>query len=111
MEDIDAVIEAAKHFKYEKVEPETRYRFNRISKLPESKANLQRAIKDRIRELYASYISLASFLSDEDVNLLLDPQQNKKRARKIIRRMVWEMDKFEREIRAFNPFELPTDGA
>lgn len=108
MDDIDAVIEAANHFKYKEAEPETGYRFNRISKLPESKANLQRAIKDRIRELCAAYISLASFLPDEDANLLLDPKQSKKRARKIMRRMIWEMDKFEREIRVFDPFELPT---
>ncbi len=108
MDDIDAVIKAAKHFKYE--DSEASYAFNRISDLPESKSKLKRAIKERIQLLCASYISLASFLPDEDAEYLLGlhGEQKKKRSIKILMRMMKEMDKFEKEIRNFDPFELPT---
>ena len=110
MEDIEAAIEAAKHFKYEEDEPKRRYAFNRISDLPESKLNLKQAIKDRIRELCAAYISLASFIPDEDADYLLGlhGEQKKKRSIKIMMRVLKEMDKLEREIREFDPFDLPT---
>jgi len=108
VDDIDAVIKAAKHFKYE--DSEASYAFNRISDLPESKSKLKRAIKERIQLLCASYISLASFLPDEDAEYLLGlhGEQKKKRSIKILMRMMKEMDKFEKEIRNFDPFELPT---
>ena len=110
MEDIEAVIQASQHFKYEKDEPEARYAFNRISDLPESKANLKRAIKDRIRVLCASYISLASFIPDEDVEYLLGlhGEQRGKKPIKIMMRMIREIDKLEKEIREFDPFNIPT---
>lgn len=109
MEDIEAVIKASQHFKYEKDELETKYAFNRISDLPESKSNLKRAIKDRIRVLCASYISLASFIPDEDAEYLLGlhGEQKGKRSIKIMMRMLKEMDKLEKEIREFDPFDLP----
>ena len=66
MEDIDAVIKTSQHFKYESDESEMQYVFNKISDLPESKSNLKRAIKERIQLLCASYISLATFVADED---------------------------------------------
>lgn len=104
MDDIEAVIDAAKHFKYE--DSETSYAFNKISDLPESKSKLKRAIKERIRLLCASYISLASFIPDEDAEYLLGlhGKQKKKRSVKIMMRMLKEMDKLEKEIRAFDPF-------
>jgi len=61
-DDIEAIIDAAKHFKYH--EPSGTTPFNRISKLPESKRHLKMAIRERIRLLVASYISLASFIND-----------------------------------------------
>ena len=108
MEDIDAVIKASKHFKYEDQERDLQYAFNRISDLPESKSNLKRAIKDRIRLLCASYISLASFIPDDDAEYLLGlhGEQKKKRSIKIMLRMLKEMDKLEKEIRGFDPFSL-----
>lgn len=109
MDDIEVVIKAIQNFKYEKDEPE-KYAFNRISDLPESKSNLKRAIKDRIRFLCASYISLASFIPDEDAEYLLGlhGEQKKKRSIKIMMRMLKEMDELEREMRDFDPFDLPT---
>lgn len=110
MEDIEAVISAAKHFKYED-ETESRCAFNKISDLPESKRNLKRAIKEGIQVLYASYISLASFIPDEDVEYLLGlrGEPDKERSAEIMARLMKEMDELEREIRDFDPFDLPTE--
>ncbi|HUC88916.1 MAG TPA: hypothetical protein VMR49_02700 [Candidatus Paceibacterota bacterium] len=106
MDDIEAVIKTSQHFKYEDEESDVKYAFNRISDLPESKSKLKRAIKDRIRLLCASYISLASFIPDEDAEYLigLHGEQKKKRSIKIMMRMMKEMDKLEKEIRNFDPF-------
>ena len=110
MEDIEAVITASQHFKYEKDDSETKHAFNRISDLPESKANLKRAIEDRIRVLCASYISLASFIPDEEVDYMLGllGERNKTLSRKIVTRIIHDMDKLEKEIREFDPFDLPS---
>jgi len=107
VDDIEAVIKASQHFKYESDESEPRYAFNKISDLPESKRNLKRAIKERIQLLCVSYISLASFIPDEDAEYLLGlhGEQKKKRSIKIMMRMLKEMDMLEKEIRNFNPFE------
>ena len=107
MEDIEAVIKASQHFKYERDESKARYSFNKISDLPESKRNLKRAIKERIQLLCASYISLASFIPDEDAEYLLGlhGEQKKKRSIKIMMRMMKEMDRLEKEIREFDPFD------
>ena len=106
VDDIEAVIKASQHFKYE--DSEASYAFNKISDLPESKSNLKRAIKERIQLLCASYISLASFLPDEDAEYLLGlhGEQKKKRSIKIMMKMLKEMDKLEKEIRNFDPFSL-----
>ncbi|MCU0660177.1 MAG: hypothetical protein MUD00_00990 [Candidatus Pacebacteria bacterium] len=103
MDDIEAIIDAAKHFKYE--ETETAYAFNRISQLADSKSNLKRAIKERVRLLYAAYISLASFIPDEDVDYMLGlyGRRTQKRSARIVARVMKEMEVLEKEIRKFNP--------
>ena len=108
-DDIEAIIDASKHFKYH--EPSGTTPFNRISKLPESKRHLKMAIKERIRLLVASYISLASFIPDDDVDFLKSAD-TKKRKRKVIwiyNRVFKDFEKMRKEIEAFDPFELPTD--
>jgi hypothetical protein len=108
-DDIEAIIDASKHFKYH--EPSGTTPFNRISKLPESKRHLKMAIKERIRLLVASYISLASFIPDDDFDFL-ESGDTKKRKRKVIRiynRVFRDFEKMRKEISAFDPFELPTD--
>jgi len=108
-DDIEAIIDASKHFKYH--EPTGTTPFNRISKLPESKRHLKMAIKERIRLLVASYISLASFISDDDVDFL-ESSDTKKRKGKVIRiynRVFRDFEKMRKEIEAFDPFELPID--
>jgi hypothetical protein len=46
-DDIKAIIDASKHFKYH--EPTGTTPFNRMSKLPESKRLMKMAIKERIK--------------------------------------------------------------
>jgi len=106
-DDIEAIIEASKHFKYH--EPSGSTPFNRISKLPDSKRHLKMAIKERIRLLVASYISLASFISDDDVDFL-ESADTKKRKRKVIRiynRVFKDFERLRKEIVAFDPLSTP----
>lgn len=108
-DDIEAIIDASKHFKYH--EPSGSTPFNRISKLPESKKHLKMAIKERIRLLVASYISLASFINDDLVDFL-EGNDVKKRKGKVIwiyNKVFRDFEKMRKEIEAFDPFELPTD--
>ena len=84
VEDIEAIIDAAKHFKYH--EPSGTTPFNRLSNLPDSKRHLKMAIKERSRLLVASYISLASFIDDDLVNIAEDGSRNNKE--KIIKRNI-----------------------
>ena len=75
MEDIEEVIKKAEHYRFEDA-PED-FILNRISSLPTSKAKLKRSIKERIKILVGGYISLASFVSDEDVDFLIESFQSK----------------------------------
>jgi hypothetical protein len=103
MDDIEAVIEASKHFKYhdkQGVSP-----FNRISSLPESKRNLKRALKERIRLLYAAYISLASFIDDDFMDQL-ENSENIKAVSKIYKKVLRDMEKFRKELEDFDPLEV-----
>jgi hypothetical protein len=105
MDDIEAIIEASKHFKYH--EPNGTTPFNRMSRLPESKRHLKMAIKERIRLLVASYISLASFIDDDLVDFL-ESGDTKKRKRKVVRiysRVFKDFERLRKEIMNFNPFE------
>lgn len=106
-DDIEAIIDASKHFKYH--EPTGSTPFNRISKLPESKWHLKMAIKERIRLLVASYISLASFIDDDLVDFL-ESGDTKKRKRKVIRiynKVFKDFEKLRKEIVGFDPLSTP----
>jgi hypothetical protein len=108
-DDIEAIINTSKHFKYH--EPTGSTLFNRISKLPKSKRHLKIAIKERIRLLVGSYISLASFIDDDLVDFL-ESGDTKKRKGKVIRiysRVLRDFEKMRKEIEAFDSFELPTN--
>lgn len=108
MDDIEAIIDAAKHFKYH--EPNGTTPFNHISKLPESKRHLKMAIKERMRLLVASYISLASFIDDDLVDIAENSSRNgKEKIKEIYAMVLKDMEVLESEIRAFDPFELPTE--
>jgi hypothetical protein len=108
-DDIEAIIEASKHFKYH--EPSGTTPFNRISKLPESKQHLKMAIKEQIRLLVSSYISLASFI-DNDLVDFLESDEVKKRKRKVIwiyNKVFRDFEKLRKEISSFDPFEIPEE--
>ncbi len=108
-DDIEAIIDASKHFKYH--EPTGSTPFNRISKLPESKRHLKMAIKERIRLLVASYISLASFIDDDLVDFLEsdDVQKRKGKVIRIYNRVFKDYEKLRKEIQSFDPFDIHTD--
>jgi hypothetical protein len=103
-DDIEAIIDAAKHFKYH--EPSGTTPFNRMSKLPESKRHMKMAIKERIRLLVASYISLASFIDDDLVDFLEygDTQNHKRKVIRIYNRVFKDFEKLRKEISQFDPF-------
>ena len=64
------------------------------------------AIKERIRLLVASYISLASFIDDDLVDFL-ESNEVQKRKGKVIRiynRVFKDYEKLRKEIMAFDPF-------
>lgn len=78
-----------------------------MSRLPESKGHLKIAIKERIRLLVASYISLASFIDDDLVDFL-ESGDTKKRKGKVVRiynRVFKDFERLRKEIKSFNLFE------
>jgi hypothetical protein len=107
-DDIEAIIDASKHFKYH--EPAGSTPLNRLSTLPDTKKHLKRAIKERIRLLAAAYISLASFVDDDLVDLVEDCNNdaNREEIPKAYETVLADMKILRNEISEFDPFELPT---
>ena len=94
--DIEAVKDAAKHIR-------RLYRkgiLNPLSSLPEPKIKMRMAIKERIRILAASYISLASFIDDDEL-MFAERNPKSKRTRAIYLKVIREIDKARREIARF----------
>lgn len=63
-------------------------------------------IKERIRLLVASYISLASFIDDDIVDFLesADTQKHKRKVIRIYNRVFRDFEKLRKEIQSFDPF-------
>lgn len=74
--------------------------FNRLSSLPEPKAKMKLALKERMRTLAAMYVSLATFIDDDDVDFFHNNRKSKK-AKKIFFRVSQEIEKAQNEMRKF----------
>lgn len=118
MDDIEAAIDASKHFKYHERNGTTP--FNRMSSLPESKKHLKRALKERIRLLTAAYISLATFVDDDVVDFLesnweVGDKGKIKRTKRIYEKLIRDIERLRGEIKVFDAIEvtnsLPTHDA
>lgn len=107
-EDIEAIIDAARHFKYR--EPIGTTPFNRVSNLPDSKRHLKGAIKERMRLLAGAYIALASFIDDDLVDFLENAHEatDKEKIKRIYTDVIEGMSQFRKEIEEFRPTDLPT---
>ena len=98
-DDIEAVLATAKNIRM----PHRRGSFNPLSSLPEPKAKIKQAIKDRIRMLAGAYISLAGFIDDDDIRFVEDNPKSKK-TRAIYLKMLEDMEQVQKEMREFKIF-------
>lgn len=95
-EDIEAVLRDAKNVQL----PHQRGSMNPLSSLPEPKAKIKQAIKDRIRLLAGAYISLAGFVDDDDIKFAEEnPKSAKTKA--IYQKVLNDMERAQKEIQEF----------
>jgi len=95
-DDIEAVLATAKNIRM----PHRRGSFNPLSSLPEPKAKIKQAIKDRIRMLAGAYISLSGFIDNDDIQFVNDNPKSKK-TRAIYLKMLEDMEQAQKEMREF----------
>lgn len=95
-EDIEAVLRDAKNVRL----PHQRGSMNPLSSLPEPKAKIKQAIKERIRLLAGAYISLAGFVDDDDIRFAENnPKSAKTKA--IYHKVLEDMETAQEEMRRF----------
>ncbi len=93
-DDIQAVIKAAKD-----VRPKYHgWIANPISSLPEPKAKLKAAIKDRIKLLAGAYIAIAGFVDDDD---LLAAEDDAEKTKAVYQKVLEDMETAQEELRRF----------
>lgn len=95
-DDIKAILRDAKNIKM----PHQRGSLNPLSSLPEPKAKIKQAIKERIRLLAGAYISLAGFVDDDDVRFAEENPKSKK-TRATYLKMLEDMETAQKEMREF----------
>ena len=95
-DDIEAILATAKNIRV----PHRRGSFNPLSSLPEPKAKIKLAIKERIRLLAGAYISLAGFVDDDDIQFA-ENNPNSKKTRAIYLKVLEDMELAKKEIREF----------
>jgi hypothetical protein len=95
-DDIGAILATAKNIRM----PHRRGSFNPLSSLPEPKAKIKQAIKERIRFLAGAYISLAGFVDDDDIRFAEDNPKSKK-TRAIYLKVLEDMETAQKEMREF----------
>ncbi len=95
-DDIEAVLKTAAH-----IHTTNRHRIlNPLSALPHSKIKLRTAIKERIRHLAGAYVSLATFVDDDDLEFIEQNPQSA-RTREIYLRVIDEIINAEKQIKDF----------
>ena len=68
-DDMEAVRKVAEHIRI----PFNRHEiFNRLSQLSQPKAKMKQALRERMKLLAAAYISLATFIYDDDVEFVFE---------------------------------------
>lgn len=95
-EDIEAVLRDAKNVRL----PHQRGSLNPLSSLPEPKAKIKQAIKERIRLLAGAYISLAGFVDDDDIKFA-EANPKSAKAKAIYQKVLGDMETAQKEIREF----------
>lgn len=95
-DDIEAVLATAKNIRI----PHRRGSFNPLSSLPEPKAKIKQAIKDRIQMLAGAYISLSGFIDNDDIQFA-DNNPKSKKTRTIYLKMLEDMEQAQKEMREF----------
>lgn len=103
-DDIEAIIVASKYYKYKNLDGVSSLPFHKLSSLSESKKSLKKAIKERIKLLAASYISLATFI-DDDLLDSAEESQDEKQIKKIYKRVLKDMEKLRKEMEDFEIFD------
>jgi len=96
-EDRDAVNDIADHTHLPYNQHEI---FNRLSALPRNKSKMKRAMKKRMRALAQAYISLATFIDDDEVDYIQDNLGTEK-SKEIAHRVIREIDELTAEMREF----------
>ena len=100
-EDIEAVLKSAAH-----IHTTNKHRIlNPTSALPSSKANLRAGIKERIRQLAAAYVSLATFVDDDEL-AFMEENPRHERTRAVYDRVIRSITKAERDMTYFRPLRL-----
>lgn len=74
---------------------------HRLTSLPASKEAMKASIKERIQLLNGMYISLASYINDDDFKLLIEGK--KKHKRRISKQIAKDIDLLAEEIRNHKP--------
>ena len=95
-DDIEAILATAKNIRM----PHRRGSFNPSSSLPEPKAKIKQAIKERIRLLAGAYISLAGFVDDNDIRFAENNPKSKK-TRAIYLKVLEDIETAKKEMREF----------
>ncbi len=94
---MDAVRKAAEHIQI----PFNRYEiFNRLSQLSQPKAKMKQALKERMKLLAAAYVSLATFIDDDDVEFIFE-NKNSQRAKDVAAKVCEDLDIAQEEMRNF----------
>ncbi len=98
---MEAVHKAAEHIRI----PFNRHEiFNRLSQLSQPKAKMRQALKERMKLLAGAYISLATFIDDEEVEFVFE-NKGSQRAKDIAARVCDDIDRAQEEMRQFRLVE------